>query len=151
MSPEQLTGSSSGLQWVTAGRTPAEARATLMTLSCHLPAPSSGRPSRHASPSIAQLPEETSSSGQGAERSASGHLARRPLLNSHLCKSLREQETRARSPTFPHSHQAGSLSYMFSKLSLSPRAHNIPQQAGLMLQGRTFPGSYRVKATGWWL
>ena len=64
-------------------------------------------------PPIAQLPEETSSSGQGAERSASGHLARRPLLNSHLCKSLREQETRARSPTFPHSHQAGSLGYMF--------------------------------------
>ena len=38
------------------------------------------------------------SSGQGAKRSASGHLARRPLLNSDLHESLREQETRARSP-----------------------------------------------------
>lgn len=32
MLPEQLTGSSSGLQWVIAGQPPAEARATLMTV-----------------------------------------------------------------------------------------------------------------------
>lgn len=31
---------------------------------------------------------------------------------------------------------------------VSPSAHHIPQQAGLMLQGRTFPGSYGVKAMG---
>ena len=47
-----------------AAETPAEARVPWWP-SCHSPAPSSGRPSRHALPTIAQLPEETTLPDKG--------------------------------------------------------------------------------------